>query len=248
MRDEGFTLIELLVVIAIIAILAAMLMPALESARNAARRVNCLSRKRQISTALHVYTLDADGKFPTMYSSWFGAVECIEGRPWDVLTGGYGARDQLLNCPNVDTTACTGWPDASDWKTWGSLLWYGGQGRYWYDGPSGALHDAGESGWHEVTQYTLDTAGCPFPSKIVLMTDICQWYPGTPGNTRLCHPRNGKGWMGWNDRIIPEPAEFHELIGGSNEIFLDGHGQWTQGEDIPTKDGGWFEYYYTLPP
>jgi prepilin-type N-terminal cleavage/methylation domain-containing protein/prepilin-type processing-associated H-X9-DG protein len=59
----GFTLVELLVVIAIISILAAMLMPALESALATARRVQCLNRLRQTSAAAHFYTDDYQAVF-----------------------------------------------------------------------------------------------------------------------------------------------------------------------------------------
>jgi prepilin-type N-terminal cleavage/methylation domain-containing protein len=59
-----FTLIELLVVIAIIAILAAMLMPALERARNAAMQAKCLGKQKQIGTAMAMYHNDWDGYSP----------------------------------------------------------------------------------------------------------------------------------------------------------------------------------------
>jgi len=78
MKKKAFTLIELLVVVAIIALLIAILLPALGRARESARRAVCSSNLKQIGTGLNIYAQDNGEKFPAIPADEAGTITATD--------------------------------------------------------------------------------------------------------------------------------------------------------------------------
>ena len=98
-RERNFTLIELLVVIAIIAILAAMLLPALNGARERAKSIKCTSNLKQIGTGFTVYTMENNDCVPV--AAWL--LDGDKNRTWQDLlymAGGLPEPETIRDAEN----------------------------------------------------------------------------------------------------------------------------------------------------
>ncbi len=119
LRRRGFTLVELLVVIAIIALLAALLLPALARAKEHARRAKCLSNLKQDSLAIKHFAIDTDGFYPWHVNpSEGGTYGPLAGESWRHFLAISNELDtpKILVCPSDSGTKTTiqDWSSGSD--------------------------------------------------------------------------------------------------------------------------------------
>jgi prepilin-type N-terminal cleavage/methylation domain-containing protein/prepilin-type processing-associated H-X9-DG protein len=205
-NKQAFTLVELLVVVAIIAILMAILLPALQVARERARSVKCMNNTRNLGQAFMNYTLAYDEYMPVHHADYI---------LWPVELKSLLKDTEVFWCPSA--TKATKW-DGKPFGPFDRRFPYGiNDWGYWevIDQTNG---DMGIGGWG-YPGWRRKISTLRNPAEMIAFLDS-----NATGNFDSCVDPNMPDLPGEG------PGYRHNL--GANVVFADGHSQWFSVRDL----------------